>query len=114
MANRGARFFHRIQKRGEREEPRRIERPSLDGERGENLRQVGGRGERECALRAKIARRLGRPRQQLRDRRRISRGLEPREPFRTHRRERAIGRSFHDPIEFKSPQGAQLHRWENS
>ena len=48
--------------------------------------------------------------EQIRDRLRLDRGLQPAETVAAHRREREGGHRLDDPIEFEGPQGAWLHR----
>ena len=109
-ADGGPRLVDRIEKRGQREQPQRLERPPFDRQRVERLRQLGRRAQRERSVRREEARRFGRMGEQIRDRLRLDRGLQPAETLAAHRRQREGCNSLDDPIEFEGPQGAWLHR----
>jgi hypothetical protein len=106
----GARFVDRIEKIRERDQAKRLERPTLDGERVEDLRQFGRRAQREQRVDLEIASRLGGGREQLRDVRRVDRRFEPAEAVRAHRREREAPDGLDDPVEFESSQSSRLHK----
>ncbi|OLD17633.1 MAG: hypothetical protein AUJ01_08710 [Acidobacteria bacterium 13_1_40CM_3_65_5] len=111
-ADRRARFLDRVEKRRQREQPRRFERAPFDGQRRENLRQLARRAQRELAVGGDESRRLRRRREELRDFMRIGGRRQPREALGAHGRQREARDGLHDPIEFESPQGARLHNAE--
>src|SRR5204863_7596906 len=98
-----------IQERRQRQQPQRFERAPFDRQRGQDLRQLARRAQREDAVRRDEADGFGRRRLPLRDLLRIGRRPQPRQPLGAHRRQREAGDRLDDPIEFEGPQGAWLH-----
>ena len=109
-ADGGPRLVDRIEKRGQREQPQRLERPPFDRQRVERLRQLGRRPQRERSVHRQETRRLGRMSEQIGDRRRLDRGLQSVETLAAHRRQGEGGNCLNNPVEFEGPEGAWLHR----
>ena len=108
-ANGGPRLFDRVEKRRQRQEARRFERPALDREDVQNLRQVARGPQREPAMPGNVGRRLAGCRKLLGDLLRIGRGREPGEAFLAGRRQRETADRLDDAIEFEGPQNSWLH-----
>jgi hypothetical protein len=101
-ANGRPRLVDRIKKCDERQQPERLERATLDGQRGKDLREVLGCAQRQRAVGGKKMRGFGRVREQLCHVLRMGRGLHPAQAFRTHRRQRDSLYGLDDPIEFEA------------
>ena len=84
-------------------------RPST-AERAEDFRKVIRRAEGKRTVRGEKPRRLGRMRQQVGDRARIDRWLQPRQTLAAHRRQRERLDGLDDAIEFEALEGAWLHK----
>jgi hypothetical protein len=103
------RFVHGIDERRERQETRRLERPSFDRERREDLRQIARGAKGKGAVGGEIARRFAGGREQPRDVLRIGGWTEPPQALDAHWRQREGCDGIDNPIEFEGPQGARMH-----
>ena len=110
-ADGGARLVDRIEKRREREQPERLERPALDRRA---RAKICGRSSTRAAETHRSRRETAPLRSCARaDRATVcgsSRRLQPRETLAAHRRQREGRDGLDDAIEFEGPQGAWLHR----
>ena len=104
-----ARGVHRVEKFRQPEEPQRFERPALDGQRLERLRQLcrceqreaGNVGERACPF--------GRGALAGGDARGVSGRTQLEHPLVATRRDRERGSRRDDALEFEGPECARIH-----
>ena len=108
-ADRVPRLVHRIEKRRERQQPERLERPALDGQRVEDLRQIRGGTQRKKAVLADKYRRFRRGGEQLRDLLGIGGRSQARQPLVAHRRQRKAADGLDDAIELEGPEDSWVH-----
>jgi hypothetical protein len=108
-ANRRARRLDRRQEPGKPEQVERLERPAFDRETREQRVQIRGRLQADVILRQEPRGFRG-GRQRARHRVRIGQRFETRELRPSRRRLRVPAHGVDDPIEFKGPEGAWVHR----
>ena len=94
-------FIERLQKRGEGEEPRGFERPTLDRERRQDDRKLARGPQGEWLVPTQIVRRLSGSGEQRGHLLRVARRSKLDEAFVTHRRERIGAYRLDNPVEFE-------------
>ena len=108
-AHRGRRRLDGFEVVGKCQEPKRLQRPAVDGQQSEELREIVSGAKREDRVVSQVADGFRRGCERLAYACHVGLGLEARQASGARRRQGEAPHRSDNPVEFKGPQGAWVH-----